>query len=122
MGDYVFHIITVTLKNTDDWQAAEAALLDAARDVCRPYLEQAIRHMTHLSRKHALDQPAVDPRINIQIPDHNKVTLQLRMPVPAKRRGRIEADVLRAYLMNLGKIHKPPATTRPETGDDDEET
>lgn len=98
-GDYVFHIITLNLKMTDDWQTAEAALLNAAQAVCRPYFDQANRQMTYLSKKHALDQPGVEPRINIQIPEHDKVTLQLRMPVPTKRRGRIEADVLRAYLM-----------------------
>lgn len=106
-GDYVFHIITINLKMKEDWQAAEAALLDAANMVCKPYLDQAIRQMTFMSRKHALDQPGVEPRINIQIPDHDKVTLQLRMPVPTKRRGRIEADVLRAYLMNKQKITTP---------------
>jgi small-conductance mechanosensitive channel len=105
-GDYVFHIITLNLKIDDDWQFAEGKLLEAANHVCKPFLQQAIRHMIYLSRKHGLDQPGVEPRINIQIPDHEKVTLQLRVPVPAKRRGRIEADILRVYLVSMTKIKK----------------
>lgn len=112
-GDYVFHIITLNLKISDDWQTAEAKLLEAAYQVCNPFLEKAIRHMTHLSRKHGLDQPGVEPRINIQIPDHEKITFQLRVPVPAKRRGRVEADILRAYLVSMNRTEKP------ETGEPD---
>ncbi|MGE4519706.1 MAG: mechanosensitive ion channel domain-containing protein [Desulfobacteraceae bacterium] len=97
-GQYVFHIITVNLKMDDDWISAEKALLESAREVCAPYLEYAVKQMIYLSKKHALDQPGVEPRINIQIPEHDKITLQLRMPVPSKRRGRIEGEVLRKYL------------------------
>lgn len=117
-GDYVFHIITINLKAGKDWQAAEAALLEAANHVCSPYLEEAIRKMTQISRKHALDQPGVEPRINLQIPDHDKITFQLRVPVPTKRRGRIEADILRRYLVNMEQIK---SLEKPDSGDDNDE-
>lgn len=121
-GDYVFHIITINLKSNKDWQAAEAALLEAANYVCQPFLEQAIRKMIQVSRKYALDQPGVEPRINIQIPDHDKITFQLRVPVPTKRRGRIEAEILRRYLMNLEltKDREKQAEDTDETDDKDE--
>lgn len=105
-GEYVFHIITVNLKMEDDWIDAEKALIDSAREACAPYLEYAIKQMTYISKKHALDQPGVEPRVNIQIPEHDKITLQLRMPVPSKRRGRIEGEVLRKYLMKKAEYKK----------------
>ena len=126
-GDYVFHIITVTMKNTEDWQIAEQALLEAAQETCRPYLNEAVRHMTSLSRRHALDQPGVEPRINIQIPDHNKITLQLRIPVPSKRRGRMEGEVLRSYLIKLKQLkerqlsEKVQVQDAPKDADSDED-
>jgi small-conductance mechanosensitive channel len=105
-GEYVFHIITVNLKLDEDWQVCEKALLDAANEVCKPYIGSAIKQMTYMSKKHALDQPGVEPRINIQVPEHDRITLQLRIPVSAKRRGRIEADIFRQYLLNREKINK----------------
>ncbi|MCW7753024.1 mechanosensitive ion channel family protein [Desulfobotulus sp. H1] len=96
--EYVFHIITITVKAGEDWPHAEALLLEAANAVCTPYLEKARARMHTISRRHALDAPAVEPRINLQMPDHEKIAFQLRVPVPARRRGRIEADILRLYL------------------------
>lgn len=99
--DYVFHIITVTVKAGEHWQKAESLLLEAANLVCASYLTEARIRMHHISRRHALDAPAVEPRVNLQMPDHDKITFQLRVPVPARRRGRIEADILRRYLTAL---------------------
>lgn len=96
--EYVFHIITVTVKAGENWPKAEALLLEAANLVCAPFLNDARIRMHNISRKHALDAPAVEPRVNLQMPDHEKITFQLRVPVPAKRRGRIEAEILRRYL------------------------
>lgn len=110
-GEFVFHIITITLKADEDWQDAETKLLKAAFDVCSPYLESAKKQMIALSRRHAFDQPVVEPRINIQIPEHDKIILQLRMPVHAKKRGRLEAEVLRKYL--LYKTDKDKAVEKP---------
>ncbi|MDY0133017.1 MAG: mechanosensitive ion channel [Desulforegulaceae bacterium] len=97
-GEYVFHIITVNLKIDDDWRTAEKDLLESAREVCNPYIDSAVEQMTYVSKRHALVQPGIEPRINIQIPEYDKITLQLRLPVPSKRRGRIEGEVLRKYL------------------------
>lgn len=104
MKDYVFHHITVPIKSSTNWQTAEQALLEAANQVCAPYLEKARRHMRELERHHSLDAPGVEPRVQIQLPEPERLNLVLRFPIPARRRGRLEQELIRRYLLNLAEI------------------
>ncbi len=101
LGDYVFHIINISVKADADWRLAEKALMDAANDVCAPYLEEARDSMQQLALKHSLDAPSADPRISIQISEPEHINLVLRIPVQTKRRGRIEQEISKKYLLNL---------------------
>jgi len=102
-GDYVFHLITIPIQGFETWQKAEYALLQSAKDVCEPYLENAKQSMTLLSQHHSLLPPSVDPRVNIQIPEPGKINLILRLPVPTRQRGRLEQDVMRRFLRLMEK-------------------
>ncbi|MDY6863741.1 MAG: mechanosensitive ion channel family protein, partial [Thermodesulfobacteriota bacterium] len=104
MEDYIFHIITIPLKGGSDWQKAEKALLNASMAVCDPYMEKARKHMKNLESKHSLDAPGVDPRVHIQIPEPDHIKLVLRVPVPARRKGRMEQAIMRQYLLNLKEM------------------
>ena len=106
MGDYVFHIITIPLKAEDDWQRAEQILLNAAKTVCAPYLQEAREHMTELASKHSLDTPTAEPRVHIYMPEPERVDLVLRVPIPAMRRGRMEQEIVRHYLLALNELKK----------------
>jgi small-conductance mechanosensitive channel len=101
LGDYVFHIINVPLKADADWRLAEKALMDAANDICASYLEEARHSMQQLALKHSLDAPSADPRISVQISEPERINLVLRIPIQARRRGRIEQEISRKYLLNL---------------------
>jgi len=98
MRSYVFHVISFPLKTEDDWMEAERILLSVSQEIVEPYLDEVRQYLRTLSRKHSLESPAVEPRIYIQIPEPEKIILVLRMPVPIQRRGRIEQEVIRAYL------------------------
>jgi len=104
MKDYVFHIITIPLKADVGWPKAEKALLMAANKVCGPYFKDAETHMGHLAKKHSLDAPTVAPRVHVQLPEPERINLVLRVPIPGRRRGRIEQRILRQYLLNLKKL------------------
>jgi small-conductance mechanosensitive channel len=101
LGDYVFHIINVPLKANTDWRLAEKALMDAANDICAPYLEEARRSMRQLALEHSLDAPSADPRISVQISEPERINLVLRIPIQARKRGRLEQEISKRYLLNL---------------------
>ena len=98
MKQYIVHIMTIPLAVTDDWQAAEKILLSIANEECRPFLDDAARHMKELEGRNWMDVPSVKPRVSIQIPDPTRVTLLLRIPTPAHRTSRLEQVILRRFL------------------------
>jgi small-conductance mechanosensitive channel len=95
---YVLHVFTVPIAATDDWQAAERKLLDAAASECAPFIEEARRHFEGLQGRHALDTIQIDPRISVRKPEPGRVDLIVRVPVPARRKGRVEQAILRRFL------------------------
>ena len=101
LGDYVFHIISVPLKADADWHLAEKALIGDANDICAPILEEARHSMQQLALEHSLDAPSADPRISVRISEPEHINLVLRIPIRAKKRGRIEQEISRKYLLNL---------------------
>jgi small-conductance mechanosensitive channel len=100
---YVVHVFAVPLTLAEDWRAAEERLLEAALAVCSPYLEEARRYMEEIGRKEGVEPPTLDPRISVVLPEPGKITLLARVPVPAKRKGRTEQEIMRKYLELTGK-------------------
>lgn len=98
MKEYIIHVITIPLTTNDDWQTAEKILLEAAREECAPFMEEARRHMKQLEGENWLDAPSVEPRVNIQLPEPGRVNLLLRIPTPAQRPSRVEQTILRRFL------------------------
>ncbi len=99
MKQYIVHIMTVPLAVTDDWQAAEKILLGIANEECRPFIDEAARHMKELEGRNWMDVPSVKPRVSLQIPEPTRVNLLLRIPTPAHRTSRLEQVILRRFLL-----------------------
>lgn len=97
--DYVFHLVTVPILADANWAAAEKALLQAAAEVCAPYLSKARQAMSSQAMKQSLEEPTIEPRVQIQILEPDTYQLVLRLPVPSRKRGRIEQQITRRYLM-----------------------
>lgn len=98
MADYIPHVVSVPLTHDDDWQAAEAALLDAANVECAPFLEEARNHIHKLKVSHGLEPASVEPRVSIQLPEPGLINLSVIMAVPARLKGRLEQAILRRFL------------------------
>jgi len=101
---WVLQVFTVPLKRTDDWQAAERTMLEAAREICAPYLEQARQSVARQSKKLTMNLPPVDPVVSIDLPDPDRVNLVVRVPLHAEHRGRDEQRIIRRFLA----AHAPP--------------
>lgn len=98
MDEYVVHVITVPVDPKAGWEAAEAALLEAAVEACEPHVEAARRFMDALSARHGLPKLSVEPRVLVSIPKPDEVRLVLRVPAPVRERGKTEQRILRGYM------------------------
>ena len=105
--DYVLHVFQVPMKADDDWQTAERYLLEAANEVCSPFLDEAKRHLELNAERKGLDVPDIDPRVTLELNDPSRVDLVVRMPAPARRKGRAEQQVIRQYLMRAAPAAPP---------------
>ncbi|MFG0274430.1 MAG: mechanosensitive ion channel domain-containing protein [Phycisphaerales bacterium] len=99
--EYVLHIFAVPVKTEDDWRSAEARLLEAAKRECAPYLDDARRHMEHIGKEQGIRSLSVEPRVTIQLPEPGRINLIVRIPTPARHRGRVEQSILRAVAPTL---------------------
>lgn len=100
---YVLHLVSVRLSSRDDWRRAELLLLEAASEVCAPFIDAARRYMGQVARRHSLQTPMVGPRVMVHF-DAEQITLMTRVPTPARERGRIEQQILRRFFDKLDRI------------------
>jgi small-conductance mechanosensitive channel len=121
MAGFLFHTLSIPMTLGEDWQSAEKAILQAATEVCEPYLEKARANLKELAVKHSLDAPAVTPTVHVSLPEAGKLNLMLRVPVPARRKGRTEQAILRRYLSLVAESRErsspPSSVSRPEPDD-----
>ncbi len=110
LKEYVLQQIRVPLSSGEDWQAAESALLEAAREECGGFLEEAQRQMQEVEGKTWLDAPSVEPRVTLQIPEAGKITLLLRYPSPIARAARLEQAILRRFLKAFPRGESRPVS------------
>jgi small-conductance mechanosensitive channel len=95
---YVLHVIDVPVLWAPDWRQVEAALVDAAREISEPYLDQARRAIEMQAARQGLGKPSVEPRVHLTITEPGKLLFVLRMPCSARDKGDVEQQVLRRFL------------------------
>lgn len=95
---FVLHTFKVPLMLRDDWRAAEKALLEAAREVSKIYIQEAKAHFEKMGEVQGIQAPSTDPRITLHFPEPKKIDLVVRMPAPSLRKGRVEQSVIRHFL------------------------
>src|SRR5690606_6017211 len=94
MDEYVLHVFTLPMSLEDDWRAAERALLQASLEESQSYLTQAHSYMQKLARERGLEPPNVNPRVSLIFPEPGRIDLLVRIPTPARLKGRIEQAIL----------------------------
>jgi hypothetical protein len=95
--------MTIPIKAEGQWEKAEKALLQAARDVSIPYIDKAGKVMKAQALHQNLEEPSIEPRVQIQIVEPEKYNLVLRVTVPTRKRARLEQDITRRYLQIIEK-------------------
>lgn len=116
--DYVFHVFVVPFKREENWQAAQAALLESATRLCEPYLEAVRTYMLRVSERRGLEVPSVDPRVNLLVPVAGEVHLVVRFPAKVGQRGYMEQAILTEVFGNNDFAAKkevlPESSTDPD--------
>lgn len=91
---FALHVFTVPFKRTDNWRAAQQALLASAEKHCASYLEDARLYLQRRNDERGLDSSSVAPRVMIQVPVAAEIHLVVRIPVRASQRSFMEQTIL----------------------------
>jgi small-conductance mechanosensitive channel len=97
-GAYMVNLLNVVVHPSEDLLALEKALLQAAGEVCAPWLIEADRHLEHMESIELIDLPSSQPRILIQMHSAKEYTLALRYTCRPNDRVKVEQEILRKYL------------------------
>lgn len=114
LGRYVIHTVHVNIRRDDDWQAAEARLLAAAREEVGQYSKDLVRHARELQRSYGLGAPALVPRVRMVLSDHKQIELHLQLPTPINERVNVEQRILRSYLAGPGTTAADAVAAAPD--------
>jgi small-conductance mechanosensitive channel len=98
---FVLHLMTIPLREGNDWKRAEEIVLRTANDVCGAYLSSARDNMEQLARRHGLVPRSAEPQVMVQLAEPERVNLLLRIPIPVRDKGRVEQAFLRGVLDDL---------------------
>jgi len=97
-SSYVLTFVSVPLEKGADWRDAERQLLDAAEEICAPFLSDAKDKISEISKREGLTPPIVDPAVT-RVPEKpDEVKLVLRFPTPVRQSSRFGQEILRRFL------------------------
>ena len=101
LENYYMINLKIPLSLESDWKKGKQLLLEIAQEECAPYLEQARIRIRRLERSRSLELPSVEPRISVQISEHDKIDLHLRTPSPVHLKERLEQVIINRFLENF---------------------
>jgi len=105
-NEFVLHVFSVPVPISADWRELERCLHAAAEEASAPYIEEARAHLNRLAISEALNMPPVEVRVTLQIPEPDRLNLIVRLPTPARSKGRIEQAILRKSMDCFGGWRK----------------
>ena len=97
-GAYVVHMLKVAADPAADLIAMEEALLQAAHEVCTPWMKEANAHLQRIESRELVDLPSAEPKVILQLDDVKQATLSLRYTCRPNERVKVEQAILRHYL------------------------
>jgi small-conductance mechanosensitive channel len=109
-GAYVVNLMKVGADVSDDLVALETALLDAANEVCKPWLAEANAHLKLIESREMMDLPSAAPRVILQLVSAKEAMLSLRYTCRPNDRVKVEQSILRRYLAKRPKRQMEKAT------------
>ncbi|WP_052452206.1 mechanosensitive ion channel family protein [Noviherbaspirillum autotrophicum] len=103
-GAYVINLLNIAADPADDLLSMEKALLQAAKEVCAPWLRDADSHLQQLESRDLVNLPSAEPRVLLQLHSAREYTLALRYCCRPNDRVKVEQSILRAFLKYRGTL------------------
>jgi small-conductance mechanosensitive channel len=95
---YAFQWLNVPLCSNDDVAAVKRILLEEAKKVSLPYMDEATKHMSRMQKHLLMEGPSVNPKVYMEFKAMGELTLKLRFPAPQGMGGVLAQDVLQALF------------------------
>lgn len=95
---FVLHTFEVPVARDDRWQEAENNLLLACTEAQAAYAADARTYFERRQVERGIESPSLDPKVLVRVDDPLQLTLIARLPVPARRKGRIEQTIVHRFL------------------------
>lgn len=100
-GDYVTRTFSLGTVTRERFREAEAIASNAAEQVLAPYRAAALEALENSAKRSGL--PPAPASVEVMATANGEVVnLAVRMPMPVRRRGAIEQDVLRGFVDGFG--------------------
>ncbi len=97
-GEFVVNLLRIGVDPAEDLAAREQVLLEAALEVCNPWIAQADAHLQRIESRELMDLPSAEPRVIIQLNSAKEATLSLRYACRPNDKVKVEQKILRHYL------------------------
>ncbi len=101
--EFVLHPFEVPVSHAN-WRQAERVLLDTANEVCTPWLEEAREWLGRRLDRWSVVPVAVEPRVQVIVEGADLLRLLVRVPCPARKKGKVEQEILHRYLDSAASI------------------
>ena len=98
LGEYALHVINMPLPKGFRPLGAMNLLTEVAERHCRPFYQEARRHLRALAQEKALDIAAVRPTAFLSVGDDGAVTVRLQIIVPQFMRNDLQRSILAEFF------------------------
>ncbi len=95
---YVLHTFEIPVARDARWQESESNLLLACHEAQAAYAAEARKYFERRQVERGIESPTLDPKILVRVDAPERLTLIARLPVPARRKGRIEQAIVHRFL------------------------
>ncbi len=112
---FVLHTFEVPVARDARWAHAEQLLLDACNEAQAAYAAEARAYFERRQVERGIESPTLDAKVLVRIDDEAKLTLIARLPVPARRKGRIEQAIVHRFLHAQAGTTPASTSTTPPT-------
>jgi len=96
--NFVLHVVRIPVPKGADVLKEQSRLLAVATELCAPHAIDAAQSLDSVAAQHGLSLPSSQARVLLDVSSGDSVNLLLQIPVPARRRGEIEQEVLLRFL------------------------
>lgn len=101
--DFILHSFEVPIPNDSDWKHHFDTMIEVAKESCEKYQDQAYQYFKKITDRRQVEMPKIAPRITLKFKSTAEIDMIVRISAPIHRRGTIEQDIVRQYLV---RVHK----------------